>query len=658
MEDRQLRVTLRNGSLAPAEKAPITERLIKLSEGLNMEFVNIDEIVNKVFAGIYDKIKTTELDNLAAETAAYLNIVHPDYSLLAARIAVTNLHKETNDSFFDTIDALHNYTDPRTNKRASLISEEVYEIVKDNRAYLEEVINYERDYNYDFFGFKTLEKSYLLKLNGRIAERPQHMLMRVSLGIHGTDLKNAVKTYNLMSESYFTHATPTLFNSGTPCPQMSSCFLLTMKDDSLVGIFDTLSQCASISKCAGGIGLSISDIRAADSYIKGTNGYSRGVVPMIKVFNDTARYVDQGGGRRKGAFALYIEPWHADIYDFLNLKKNTGKEEQRARDLFYALWTNDLFMQRVKSDKEWTLFCPNECPGLTECYGEKFKELYESYESAGKGRRTVKAQHLWASIIESQTETGTPYMLYKDACNEKSNQKNLGTIKSSNLCTEIVEYTSADEVAVCNLASISLSKFVDEKTRLFDFDKLGEVTAQVTRNLNKIIDRNFYPVPEAKKSNLRHRPIGIGIQGYANALCMMRLPYESDEAVKLNKNIFETIYYYAVKTSVELAREEGPYETFAGSPASEGKLQFDLWNVAVGNELYDWDSLKEEVKKVGMRNSLLLAPMPTASTSQILGNNESFEPFTSNLYVRRVLAGEFICMNKHLVKDLIELVNV
>ena len=549
---------------------------------------------------------------------------------------------------------LYTYVDPRTGENAPLVSKEVYAVIKKNAALLDSTIIYSRDYSYDYFGFKTLERSYLIKLDDKIVERPQHMLMRVAVGIHQEDVEAAIQTYNLLSEKWFTHATPTLFNAGTPKPQMSSCFLLSMQDDSIDGIYDTLKQCAQISQSAGGIGLSIHNVRATGSYIRGTNGTSNGIVPMLRNFDMTARYVDQGGGKRKGSFAIYLEPWHADVFEFLHLKKNHGKEELRARDLFYALWVPDLFMKRVETNEEWSLFCPNECPGLYDAYGEDFERLYEKYEREGKARRTVRAQDLWFEVLESQTETGTPYMLYKDAANRKSNQKNLGTIRSSNLCTEILEYTSKDEVAVCNLASIALPKFISEDG-IFDHQKLYEITKVVTRNLNKVIDVNYYPVPEARTSNMRHRPIGIGIQGLADAFIMLRMPFESDEARGLNKDIFETIYYAAMETSMEIAKEEGAYETFKGSPVSKGIFQFDMWNVTPDSGRWDWNALKKEVKKHGVRNSLLLAPMPTASTSQILGNNECFEPYTSNIYTRRVLSGEFIVVNKHLLRDLVDM---
>ena len=644
-------VVKRDGRKEAVKFDKITARIKKLCYGLN-PLVAPEKVAMKVIEGLFDGVTTSELDNLAAEVAATNTITHPDYALLASRIAVSNLHKNTKKSFSDTVTDLYEYIDPKTNEKAPLISDEVYKIVKKNADVLDSTIIYDRDFRYDFFGFKTLERSYLLKLNGQVAERPQQMIMRVAVGIHKDDLDSAIETYNYMSEGWFTHATPTLFNSGTPKPQMSSCFLLATKEDSIAGIYDTLKQCAQISQSAGGIGLSIHDIRATGSYIKGTNGTSNGIVPMLRVFNDTARYVDQGGGKRKGSFAIYIEPWHADIFDFLDLRKNHGKEEQRARDLFYALWTPDLFMQRVEENGDWTLMCPHECPGLSDTHGKKFEKLYKKYESEGKGRKTIKAQELWFKILESQIETGTPYMLYKDAANEKSNQKNLGTIKSSNLCTEIIEYTSPDEVAVCNLASIALPKFVIDGK--FDFEKLFKITYRVTRNLDKVIDANYYPVPEARNSNMRHRPIGIGVQGLADAFILMRQAFESEEARQLNKDIFETIYYAALTASKDLAIEKGPYESYKGSPVSKGILQFDMWNVKPSDR-WEWDLLREEILKNGVRNSLLLAPMPTASTAQILGNNECFEPYTSNIYTRRVLSGEFIIVNKHLLRDLVKL---
>jgi len=647
-----MHVIKRDGRRELVQFDKITARIKKMCYSLH-ENVDPVRIAMKVIEGVYDGVTTTELDNLAAEVAATNAVSHPDYAHLASRIAVSNLHKSTKKSFADTMNDLYNYVDPKTGDPASLLAEDVHEIIQANAEYLDSQIIYDRDFSYDYFGFKTLERSYLMKLNGNIAERPQQMLMRVSVGIHKDDLESVVSTYNMLSEGWFTHATPTLFNSGTPKPQMSSCFLLTMKEDSISGIYDTLKQCAKISQSAGGIGLAMHDIRATGSYIKGTNGTSNGIVPMLRVFNDTARYVDQGGGRRKGSFAMYIEPWHADIFDFLDMRKNHGKEEQRARDLFYALWIPDLFMKRVEEDGDWTLMCPNECPGLPDTHSKEFEKLYLKYEAEGKGRKTIKAQELWFKILESQIETGTPYMLYKDAANAKSNQQNLGTIRSSNLCTEIIEYTSPDEVAVCNLASIAIPKFVKEDGT-FDHDKLFEISYQVTKNLNKIIDRNYYPVVEARTSNFRHRPIGIGVQGLADAFILMRYPFDSEEAKALNREVFETIYYAACTASKDLAKEEGAYETFKGSPASKGKLQFDLWGVTP-TERWEWDVLKSEIKKHGMRNSLLMAPMPTASTAQILGNNECFEPYTSNIYTRRVLSGEFIVVNKHLLRDLTKL---
>lgn len=644
-------VIKRNGRKELVKFDKITARVKKLCYGLHPS-VDPLKIAMKVIEGVFDGVTTSQLDNLAAEVAATNAVTHPDYALLASRIAVSNLHKSTKKSFSEAAKDLYEFVDPKTDQNASLIAEDVYQIISENADYFDSNIIYDRDFNYDFFGFKTLERSYLLKINGEVAERPQQMLMRVSIGIHKNDLEAAIATYNYMSQGWFTHATPTLFNSGTPKPQMSSCFLLTMKEDSIGGIYDTLKQCAKISQNAGGIGLAIHDIRAKGSYIKGTNGTSNGIVPMLKVFNDTARYVDQGGGKRKGSFAVYVEPWHSDIFDFLELKKNHGKEEQRARDLFYALWIPDLFMERVEQDGDWTLMCPNECPGLVDSHSDDFKALYTKYEKEGKGRKTIKAQELWFKIMESQIETGTPYMLYKDAANGKSNQQNLGTIRSSNLCTEIIEYTSEDEVAVCNLASVALPKYV--KDGEFDHQKLFEVTYQATKNLNKIIDENYYPIVEARNSNMRHRPIGLGVQGLADTFIMMRFPFDSPEARQLNKDIFETIYYAACTASKDLAKAEEAYSTFDGSPASEGKLQFDLWDVKPSNR-WEWDILKEEIKEHGMRNSLLVAPMPTASTAQILGNNECFEPYTSNIYTRRTLSGEFIIVNKHLLRDLTKL---
>ncbi|KAD1742258.1 hypothetical protein E3N88_42365 [Mikania micrantha] len=617
-------------------------------------------------------VTTSQLDELAAETAAAMTANHPDYASLAARIVVSNLHKNTKKSFSETIKDMYFHISERSGKKSPLVADDVYEIIMKHAAKLDSEIIYDRDFDYDYFGFKTLERSYLLKINGKVVERPQHMLMRVAVGIHKDDIDSVIKTYHLMSQRWFTHASPTLFNAGTPRPQLSSCFLLCMKDDSIEGIYDTLKECAVISKSAGGIGVSIHNIRSTGSYIRGTNGTSNGIVPMLRVFNDTARYVDQGGGKRKGAFAVYLEPWHADIFEFLDLRKNHGKEEQRARDLFYALWVPDLFMERVQSNGTWSLFCPNEAPGLADCWGKEFENLYTQYEKQGKAKKVVQAQNLWFEVLKSQIETGTPYMLFKDTCNRKSNQQNLGTIKSSNLCTEIIEYTSPTETAVCNLASIALPRYVREKgvpaesqpsklvgskgcaNRYFDFDKLAEITSIVTTNLNKIIDVNYYPVETAKRSNLRHRPIGIGVQGLADTFILLGMPFDSPEAQQLNKDIFETIYYHALKASSELAEKEGTYETYDGCPVSKGVLQPDMWGVSPSDR-WDWNALRSMIAKNGIRNSLLVAPMPTASTSQILGNNECFEPYTSNIYSRRVLSGEFVVMNKHLLHDLTEM---
>jgi ribonucleoside-diphosphate reductase alpha chain len=648
-----MHVIKRDGRKEPVKFDKITDRIEKLCYSLNRQYVDPVQVAMKVINGLYDGVTTAQLDTLAAEICATMTTIHPDYAALAARIAISNLQKNTEKNFAKVMKNLYEYVDPKTGERAGMVSDEVYEVVKKHANTLNSAIVYGRDFNYDFFGFKTLERSYLLKINGKVAERPQQMLMRVALGIHGEDIDSAIETYNLMSEKWFTHATPTLFNAGTMKPQMSSCFLIQMQEDSILGIYETLKQCALISQSAGGIGLSIHNIRATGSYIKGTNGHSNGIIPMLRVFNDTARYVDQGGNNRPGAFAIYLEPWHADIFEFLDLKKNHGKEELRARDLFYAMWISDLFMKRVEEDGDWSLFCPNECPGLADVWGEQFEALYTRYEQEGRQRKTIKAQELWFKIIESQIETGTPYMLYKDACNAKSNQQNLGTIKSSNLCTEILEYTSADEVAVCNLASIALPRFIIDGK--FDHEKLYEVTQVATKNLNKIIDLNYYPIPQAERSNKRHRPIGIGVQGLADTLAMLRYPFDSEEARQLNKDIFETIYFGAMTASMELAKRDGAYETFAGSPISQGKFQFDLWGVQPDSGRWDWEALRYQVLQHGVRNSLLLAPMPTASTSQILGNNECFEPFTSNIYTRRVLSGEFVVVNKHLMHDLVEL---
>ena len=647
-------VAKRDGRKEPIMFDKITARIKKLCFGFN-PLVDPVRVAMRVIEGLYDGVTTSELDNLAAEIAATMTTTHPDYASLAARISVSNLHKNTLKSFSETMKDLYEYVNPITGKKAPLLSDEVYKVIKKNAEELDSKIIYNRDFGYDYFGFKNLERSYLLKINGQIVERPQHMLMRVSVGIHLDDLEAVIDTYELMSKKYFTHATPTLFNSGTPKPQMSSCFLLTMQDDSIDGIYDTLKQTAKISQSAGGIGLSIHNIRSTGSYISGTNGTSNGIVPMLRVFNDTARYVDQGGGKRKGSFAIYIEPWHSDIFDFLDLKKNHGKEEMRARDLFYAMWVPDLFMKRVEENAEWTLMCPNECPGLYDCHGDEFDKLYLKYEKKSKGRKTIKARELWEKILESQIETGTPYMLYKDSANRKSNQKNLGTIRSSNLCTEILEYTSKDEIAVCNLASIALPMFVEDGE--FNHKKLYDVTVRVTKNLNKVIDRNYYPVKEAENSNFRHRPIGLGVQGLADAFIELRMPFTSEKAKELNQDIFETLYFAALQASVEESKKDGPYKTYKGSPISKGEFQHNMWGIK-DEELsgrWDWAKLRKDVLKHGVRNSLLVAPMPTASTSQILGNNECFEPYTSNLYTRRVLSGEFIIVNKHLLKDLVDL---
>ncbi|OQR78136.1 ribonucleoside-diphosphate reductase large subunit isoform 1 [Tropilaelaps mercedesae] len=645
-------VLKRGGRKEPVHFDKITSRISKLCYELNMDFVDPTQITQKVIQGLYAGVTTKELDDLAAETAATMTTKHPDYAVLAARIAISNLHKETQKQFSEIVSMLRFMSQSKNASPMPMISEDTYNVVMANKDRLDAAIVYNRDFNYNYFGFRTLERSYLLKINEKVVERPQHMLMRVAVGIHGTDIDAAIDTYNLMSEKWFIHASPTLFNAGTCRAQLSSCFLLTMKEDSIEGIYDTLRQCALISKSAGGIGINIHCIRPAGSYIAGTNGTSNGIVPMLRVYNNTARYVDQGGNKRPGAFAIYLEPWHGDIFEFLDLRKNTGIEEHRARDLFYALWIPDLFMRRVADNDSWSLMCPNSCPGLSDCWGEEFDKLYEKYEMEGRYLRQVPAQKLWYAILDSQIETGTPYMLYKDACNRKSNQQNVGTIKCSNLCTEVIEYSSPDEIAVCNLASLALNRFVKEG--YYDFQKLKEVTKLVTRNLNKIIDVTYYPVPEAERGNKRHRPIGIGVQGLADAFIIMRLPFDSPEAMELNKKIFETIYYGALEASCELAEVEGTYETYVGSPVSKGILQYDMWGVTP-TSLWDWDALKVKIAQHGVRNSLLLAPMPTASTAQILGNNESIEAYTSNVYARRVLSGEFQVVNHHLLKDLTEL---
>ncbi|KAF7314628.1 Ribonucleoside-diphosphate reductase [Mycena kentingensis (nom. inval.)] len=646
----------------------ITTRIEKLIYGLDQNYIDPIEVTQKVVAGVYNGITTIELDNLAAETAAYLTTKHPDYAVLAARISVSNLHKQTKKNFSEVISDLYNFVNPKTGRAASLISKETYETVMANAQTLDAAIIYNRDFNYQYFGFKTLERSYLLRLNGRIAERPQHMIMRVAVGIHGNDIDRVLETYELMSQRYFTHATPTLFNAGTPQPQLSSCFLICMKDDSIEGIYDTIKNCAMISKCAGGIGLSIHNIRATGSYIAGTNGNSNGIVPMLRVFDSTARYVDQGGNKRPGAIAVYIEPWHADIFEFIDLRKNHGKEQMRARDLFLALWIPDLFMKRVEANGDWSLFCPNEAPGMHEVYGAEFEVLYEKYEKEGRARKTIPAQKLWFAILEAQVETGGPFMCYKDSANSKSNQKNLGVIKSSNLCTgassfflnvdcsltvcaEIMEYSAPDETAVCNLASVALPSFISNGK--YDFQRLHDITKVVTKNLNRIIDVNYYPIPETRRSNMRHRPIGVGVQGLADVFLSLRMPFESAAAKELNIQIFETIYHGALEASCELAEIDGPYETYRGSPASLGELQYDMWGVTP-SDLWDWAALKAKIAQHGLRNSLLTAPMPTASTSQILGNNECFEPYTSNIYTRRVLSGEFQVVNPWLLRDLVD----
>jgi len=685
-------VKKRDGSEEVVKFDKISSRIKKQTYGLNSDYVDYLEISQKVIMGVYDGITSKELDNLASETAASMTRIHPDYSILASRLAISALKKDTKKSFKETVDDLYNYIDPKTNLNAGMISEEVYEVVQKHSKKIESMIIHDRDFDFEYFGFKTLERAYLLRINGNVVETPQHMYMRVAIGIWGDNLKEVQKTYDLLSQGYFTHATPTLFNAGTNKPQMSSCFLIDIDSDSIRGIYKTLSDCALISQTAGGIGINIHKIRSKDSYIKGTNGISNGIVPMLKVFNETARYVDQGGGRRKGSIAVYLEPWHADIEDFIDLKKNHGKEEMRARDLFLALWTPDLFMKRIEEDGNWTLFDPIKTPGLIDAYDsddeKKFTELYEKYESEEKGEKVVKARELWAKILDNQIETGVPYILFKDAANKKSNQKNLGTIKSSNLCTEILEYTDDKETAVCNLASIALPKFVeipkgktkskDKSLRKFNFEELYNVAYQTTVNLNQVINKNFYPTPETKRSNMRHRPIGIGVQGLADLFAILNYPFDSDEAKKLNKDVFETIYFASMTASndmskniykkenkklkekgkdVDLPLTFGAYETFVGSPLSEGKFQFDLWNVKSEelSGMWDWEKLRKSVMKYGVQNSLLLAPMPTASTAQILGNNECFEPFTSNIYRRNVLSGEFVLVNKHLVLDLIEL---
>jgi ribonucleoside-diphosphate reductase alpha chain len=642
-------VVKRDGRREPVAFDKITARIKKLCYGFDPAHVDPVVVSQKVVLGVYNGVSTFQLDDLASETAAFLTTQHPDYGKLAARIAVSNLHKQTCKSFSETMLKLHAYVNPKTGEHAPLISDEIRDIITEHAERLNGAIVYDRDFEYDYFGFKTLEKSYLQKMDGKIAERPQQMLMRVALGIHKRDIDAVIESYHLMSEKWFTHATPTMFNAGTTRPQMSSCFLLSMQGDSIEGIYGTLKRCAQISKSSGGVGLSVSNIRASGSYIAGTNGTSNGLVPMLRVFNNTARFVNQGGGKRQGSFAVYIEPWHADIFDFLDLRKNHGKEEARARDLFYALWVPDLFMKRVEANGEWSLFCPHECPGLYDSWGAEFEALYEKYEAEGKARKTIKAQELWFAVLDSQIETGTPYILYKDAANSKSNQKNLGTIRCSNLCTEIIEYTSPDEVAVCNLASIALPRFVIDGA--FDHQKLYDITYILTKNLNRVIDNNYYPVPEARLSNMKHRPVGLGVQGLADVFIHLRLPFDSEGARAINREIFETMYFAALACSCDLAKVDGHYESYPGSPASKGILQYDMWGVTPTGR-WDWAALKAKIAEHGLRNSLLLAPMPTASTAQILGNNECFEPYTSNIYSRRVLAGEFAVVNQHLLRDL------
>jgi ribonucleoside-diphosphate reductase alpha subunit len=649
--DNEMNVTKRDGQLETVAFDKILKRIKTLGQEVDIK-INYTSLVMKVIDQLYDGIPTTKIDELSAEQCASLASTHPDYNVLAGRIVVSNHHKNTSDSFTTVMTQMYEYLDKNDNP-SPLVSDELYSLVKTNGDFLDELIDYQRDFLIDYFGFKTLERSYLMKINGKIVERPQHMWLRVAIGIHGDNLDRIKETYDLMSNKYFTHATPTLFNSGTPRPQLSSCFLISMESDSIDGIYNTLKDCALISKLAGGIGLHIHNVRATGSHIRGTNGTSNGIVPMLRVFNNTAKYVDQGGGKRNGSFAIYLEPWHSDIEMFLQMRKNHGDEELKARDLFYALWIPDLFMERVKSNGKWTLMCPDECPGLSDVYGEEFKQLYESYESSGKGRITINARDLWFKMLDAQMETGTPYMLYKDAVNQKSNQKNIGVIKSSNLCCEITEYSDDKETAVCNLASIGLPSFISGND--FDYTKLHEVTKVVTYNLNKIIDVNYYPTEKTRRSNMRHRPIGIGVQGLADVFVMMNVPFHSEKAKEINKNIFETIYHGALESSCEIAELEGAYETFQGSPASNGILQFDLWKVDPGNERYDWNEMKNRITKSGLRNSLLVAPMPTASTSQILGFNECIEPITSNIYSRRTNAGDFIQANKFMMMDLIKL---
>lgn len=650
-DDIEMHVIKRNGNVETVEFDKILNRMKTIGQNLNLK-INYTSLAMKVIDQLYDKISTTKIDELSAEQCASMSSIHYDYNTLAGHIIISSHQKNTSQVFSDVINELYNFVD-KHNIHSPLIDESFHKIVMDNANYFNDLCDYSRDFLIDYFGFKTLERAYFMKINGKPVERIQHMWLRVAIGIHGSNLEKVKESYEHMSNKYFTHATPTLFNAGTPRPQLSSCFLEAMEGDSIEGIYNTLKDCALISKWAGGIGLHIHNVRASGSHIRGTNGSSNGIVPMLKVFNNTAKYVDQGGGRRNGSFAIYLEPWHADIELFLQMRKNHGDEELKARDLFYALWIPDLFMERVKANDIWTLMCPDECPGLSDVYGDDFKVLYENYEKSGKGRSVMNARDIWFQIMDAQMETGTPYLLYKDACNRKSNQKNLGTIKSSNLCTEIVEYSDKHETAVCNLASIALSTFVDV-SGVFDYEKLHEVSRIVTENLNRVIDINYYPIEKTQRSNMRHRPIGLGVSGLADVFMKMNLPFHSEEARIINSQIFETIYHGALEKSCELAQSEGKYETFDGSPASKGILQFDMWNTTPSNR-YNWDEMKEKIKICGLRNSLLMAPMPTASTSQILGVNECFEPITSNIYNRRTIAGEFMLTNKYLMQDLMKL---
>lgn len=681
MSVNQVKVTKRNGKKEPVMLDKIMDRINQQTYGLDQKFISPFEVAQKVIEGITPDIQTRILDQLAMETSASMTTRHPDYAVLAARLAITSLHKETKKSFSETVADLYNYINPKTKERASIVSKDFYNLVMSNKDILDSAIVHSRDHNFDYFGYKVLEKSYLLKINGQVAERPQYMYMRTALQVWNKNIEKVIETYNLLSEGYYTHATPTLFNSGTNRPQLSSCFLLDIKDDSIEGIFDTLKETAQISKNAGGIGIAASKIRSTGTYIKGTNGTSNGIIPFMKIYNETARAVDQGGGKRKGSIAMYLEPWHSDVFDFLDLRKNQGKDEIRARDLFLAIWMNDLLMERIQLDEEWSLMCPNECPGLIDTYGDEFRKLYISYENEGRIKKKVKARDLWNKILESQIETGTPYILYKDSINEKSNQSNIGIIKSSNLCAEIVEATGitktqkeilnnkelldslglsefygrdeVNETAVCNLASIALTKFVN-KNKTYNFNKLYDVAYKATVNLNNVIDVNYYPSESAKFSNILHRPIGLGVQGLSDVFFLMGIPYDSDKAKGLNKEIFETIYFASMRASCDLAEKQGTYTTYKGSPVSEGKLQFDLWGVTPSDR-WDWKSLREDIAKYGVINSLTTCIMPTASTASILGNEASCEAQTSNMYVRRVLSGEYIIVNKYLVRELCKL---